>query len=711
MRLRAILWCALTAIWAGAAALAQIGPDDDPAILVADTVYVTADRKLVAEGQVEAYQGDRKLTARRIVYDQATGQLSIDGPIRIEDPQGIVILASAAELDSSLETGLLTGARLVFNDQVQLAATQMTRAGGRYNQLFKTAVTSCYVCEDGRPPLWSIRARKVIHDEDERQLYFEDAQLRVLSVPIFYLPRLRLPDPTLERARGFLIPEIQSTSQLGTGIKVPYFIPFGDSADLTLIPYWSPNTRTLEFRYRQAFWNGGMEFEGALSRDDLIPGDMRGYLFGYGAFDLRNRFRLEFDIEAASDDAYLTAYGISDADRLTREIKLTRSERDTFFGIAAVNYTSLRDSEEDSIIPTNVLDLRFQRRDFPTALGGELRTSLIGHTHSRESSQDVFGRDVSRATAEMMYLQAFILPNGLRSDFRLGISGDLVAVRQDSTVDPSVAVVTPQSALTLSYPMLKDTGRATHLLTPVMQLGWTNVTGGDVTNDESNLVEFDEGNLLALSRFPAEDRREDGVALAYGLSWTRTPRTDGWGGHLSFGHILRDEAVLDFSNASGLAGTDSDFLVAGQLLYRDDLTLTARTIFDEDLDFAKAEIMGRWSTGTSALTGTYLWLDADAAEDRSEDTHEIYFDGSYDINRRWSASATWRYDIVDDTPITAGVGLGYRNECVEVAMTVERSFTSSSTVEPTTIFGFTISLRGFGVADGAERYASSCKTT
>ena len=68
----------------------------------------------------------------------------------------------------------------------------MNRVNGRYSQLYKTAVTSCRICNDGTPPLWQIRARRVIHDQVENQLYFEGAQLRVKDVPIFYLPYLRL---------------------------------------------------------------------------------------------------------------------------------------------------------------------------------------------------------------------------------------------------------------------------------------------------------------------------------------------------------------------------------------------------------------------------------------------------------------------------------------------------------------------------------------
>jgi LPS-assembly protein len=77
------------------------------------------------------------------------------------------------------------------------------------------------VCFDNPTPLWEIRARRIIHDEVEQQLYFEGAQFRVMGVPVLWLPQMRLPDPTLERATGFLAPSIRATDTTGTQIRVP----------------------------------------------------------------------------------------------------------------------------------------------------------------------------------------------------------------------------------------------------------------------------------------------------------------------------------------------------------------------------------------------------------------------------------------------------------------------------------------------------------
>lgn len=685
---------------------ASLQPGTGPATLVADEVFVTAEDQLIAQGNVEAFQGGTKLTASRIVFDRAQGTLSIEGPIRLVDAQGITILANAAEMDDGLRNGLLSGARMVFDQHVQLASNQINRVGGRYTQLYKTAVTSCKICEDGRPPLWQIRATRVIHDQEERQLYFEDARLLVLDVPVFFVPLLRLPDPTLDRANGFLIPSIRTTSQLGTGFRVPYFFTLGDHADLTLAPYISPSTTTLDFRYRQAFRRGRIEFEGALTDDDLIRDTTRGYLFGTGAFDLPNDFKLTFDLKTTTDDAYLVDYGITNDDRLESQVALTRTNRDTLVGLSLINYKSLRDSEASDFVPSLVAEGAYQRRLFP-GIGGELRLSVNAHAHSRDSDQDVAGRDIRRGTAEAAYLRSWITRIGLRTDLEMNVAVDTIDVRDDSNFTDVSFVTTPSSALTFRYPMTKRTERATHYLEPLLQIAWSDVMGDEAPNEESRFVEFDEGNLLALSRFPATDRREDGFRLAYGMNWSRYA-ADGWNASASVGQILRAESDEDFTKASGLDGETSDFLLAGQLGLMDELTLTARSLFDDSFEFSKAELRGDWNTERVQLSTSYLWLDEDVEEDRLDPVSEVWFDGTYEVDRHWSASANWRYDIADNRSTRAGLGLLYRNECVEVDLSVSRRFTSSTSVEPSTDFGFTIALRGFSVASGTEKHARSC---
>jgi LPS-assembly protein len=687
--------------------LAQDTPQP-PAVLVADRVFVTTDRQLVAQGNVEAFQGDVRLQAKEVRYDQTTGALEIVGPITLRDGEGVTILASAAELDADLRSGLLTGARLVLNQQLQLAAVQIDRVDGRYSRLYKSAVTSCKVCNDGRPPLWQIRAKQIIHDQQEKQIYFEEAQFLIRDVPILYIPRLRLPDPSLDRATGFLIPEIRTDSQLGTGFKFPYFIMFGAHRDLTLTPYIAADTNTLEFRYRQAFVSGRMEFEGAVSRDELSPGETRGYLFGAGTFDVERDFELTFTIETTTDEAYLFDYDYSDKDRLQSELRIARARRDEYIQFSLINFESLRDGESNATLPTIVAETIYEARYFPGRIGGELRLTANAHSHYRYSDLDIQGRDLNRLNVDVDWRRGWTLLGGLRAEAIAGADFDVFDVKQDSSVPDTLTQASPKAAVALRYPMVRDTAEGvTHFLEPMLQVGWT---GGDrigVPNDESTRVEFDEGNLLLLSRFPEVDRRERGLVTAYGVQWSRFD-PDGWNTSLTVGQVFRDIADDDFTQSSGLTGTASDFLVAGQIKTGKRLALTARSLFSDNLDFTKTELRGDWTTPSARLGGSYLWLTADPQESRATSVSEITLDGAYRVDKHWTASADWRFDLAADRASTAGVGFSYENECVLIDISVNRRYRTSLSVEPSTSLGVSIGLRGFSMQRGTEGYDRAC---
>lgn len=697
----------------------------EPAVLIADDVYLEGNERLVATGNVEAMYDGRRLRAQGIIYDRREDRLILSGPVIIQEGEETVILADSGEIDQDLENGILRGARIVMGDHVQLAARELNRSGGRFNQLEKVAVTSCRVCETGRPPLWQIRARRVIHDQEAQQLYFEDAQFRVMDTPIFYLPRLRLPDPTLERATGFLVPSLYNSSLLGFGARIPYFVKLGDHKDITITPFLTNETRTLELRYRQAFKRGRIEFQGAFSDDDFGAKDRRGYIFGGGEFHLPDDLVLRFDVEAVSDDTYLLDYSYSEKDRLDSEIEVERVKRDSYLRGAITYFHTLRVGEANSTLPTIVGNAEYERRYHPRRLGGEFRLGFEGHTHGRSSGlttdgpdPDIWadGRDVTRLTLSGDWRRGFTLPGGVLAQVRTGVSVDRFEIQQAGVTSlGSATEVTPEVALQLRWPLLKAAGNgATHVVEPVMQVAWVGGRNPLVPNDESTRIEFDEGNLLSTSRFTAPDRRERGFQAAYGVNWTRFSPA-GWQGSLALGQLVREDNQLEangansFTSSSGLNGEVSDLLIAGQVKTDDGLVLTARSLFDDTLDTTKAEARASWQNKLASVGATYIWLGSDPAENRAATISEWAFDASYRLSRHWTGSADWRYDVATDRSVRAGVGLTYTNECVEISLSASRRFTSSTVLAPSTDISLTVGLRGFTTKANDKSYVRTCE--
>ncbi|NSX55724.1 LPS-assembly protein LptD [Parasulfitobacter algicola] len=684
----------------------------EAATLVADRVLLQGETRLIAEGNVEVFQDGQRLKAERVIYDQTTETLTIEGPITLIDGNRTIIMADSAELDQGFRNGILTGARIVFEEKLQLAANQITRVDGRYTQMYKVVATSCQVCGQDDAPLWQIRARNVIHDETERQIYFEDATVLVLDVPVFYLPRLRLPDPSVERTRGFLPPEYRSTTQLGFGIKVPYFIPIGDHKDITLTPYLSPSTRTLQGRYRQAFRNGDLIMNGAVTDDDLRPGEFRGYLFAEGQFDLPRDFKLIFDIETTSDDAYLLDYGFSSRDRLDSELALTRTVRDENFYAGITQFQSLREDEGNSTLPPLLSDISYTRRLTPSSFGGILDLTTEVHSHYRYSDEDVVGRDVTSASARAHWNRSWTFGPGVvgRTDVAMFADYYIIGDDQANFEDEMVTRLTPYLAAELRWPLAQTTHNGVrHVVEPVAQIVWTDDDTEDVPNEDSTRAELDEGNLYSLSRFPGTDAYERGMRTTFGGTYTRYDPAN-WSIALTLARSYRTEDLGQFTDASGLSGSASDWLAVAQFAIGDNLTFTNRTILDDDLGLGKNETRLDWISEQLNVGTSYIWLDEEIAEDRPDSISEWNVDAGFLINRNWSGTTDWRYDFVADRAARAALGLTYENECVAVGLSLSRRFTSSDSVRPTTDFDLTVALTGFSTGGSSKRSkARSCR--
>jgi LPS-assembly protein len=698
--MRALFALLLILFWPLAAAA------QDRAVLVADRLSISGNDELVAEGSVEVLYRGRRLTARRILYDRAADRLVIEGPIILADDKGTFVLADQADLSADLANGILTSARLVLNRQLQMAASEMMRIGGRYTRLGRTVASSCKVCAGDPTPLWEIRARRVVHDAVERQIYFDNAQLRFGGVPVVWIPRLRMPDPTLDRATGFLTPRIRSTSDLGLGLAIPYFIRLGDSRDLTVTPYLATKgARTLELRYRQAFATGDIEVTGAISRDRILPDETRGYADLKGSFRLPRGFRLDMSGRMVSDPAYLLDYDISEEDRLEGRIEATRTRAGEHIAARLIHFHSIREGEVNAQLPSLVGDLTWERRFRPGLIGGTATLAFATHSHRRTSEVSTDsdgdgiadGRDAARASLRAAWRRDAVFGPGLVAAAMAAAQVDVYEIAQDDAVLGSYSRATGALAVELRWPLTRTTrGGATQVLEPVAQLVWSpKDQDGDVPVEDSILPEFDEASLFALDRLPGNDAVESGARLNLGVAFTHVDPT-GWSLGLSLGRVFRAEDEGSFSAGSGLGGRSSDWLAAMRLQGLNGIRLTSRLVLDDDLSLTRGEVRLDIERARLAIASSLVWLEADPAENRPERVAELVFDGRYDLTPTWTGRLTTRYDVLDDRAASAGLSMAYRNECLKVDLSLSRRFTSSNNVQASTDFGLSVELLGFG---------------
>ncbi|HPG01920.1 MAG TPA: LptA/OstA family protein, partial [Rhodoblastus sp.] len=217
---------------------AQAQPDA-PRMVVEAKELVQDDNKntVTARGNVQIYYKGRVLEADQVVYDRTTSRVRAIGHAKLTEADGQTIYAETLELTDDLKQGFVDSLRVETPQNTYMSSPRAERAGEQTKFDYGT-YTACKPCEDAAvPPLWRVRAKRIIHDADEKTLYFTDATLEFFGQPIAWLPFFTAPDPTVKRRSGILAPRYMPySSRLGVGGGVPIYWAVAPNMDLVFTP-------------------------------------------------------------------------------------------------------------------------------------------------------------------------------------------------------------------------------------------------------------------------------------------------------------------------------------------------------------------------------------------------------------------------------------------------------------------------------------------
>jgi LPS-assembly protein len=362
--------------------------------------YDYANHRVAAVGNVQIYYGDSTLEADRVIYDQKTKRLHAEGNVRLTEQDGKVTYGEIMDLSDDYRDGFVDSLRLDAPDQTRMAAARAERSSGNFTVLHNGVYTACAPCKDDprKPPLWQVKAARIIHDQGEKMMYFEDARLEFFGTPLAWLPYFSAPDPTVKRKTGVLTPAISSSSIYGAAFEVPYYWALAPDYDATFAPMITTKQGPLlEGEFRQRLINGAYSIRAAgirqLDKDYFIrsdgsttPGyrDFRGSLESSGMFALNNNWVWGWDGTLLSDRTFLQDYNPrlsryrtydtfqNPASEAVSQLYLSGKGNRSFFDARTIYYLGFSEADVQSQIPVihPVVDYNYVF-DHPI-LGGEL---------------------------------------------------------------------------------------------------------------------------------------------------------------------------------------------------------------------------------------------------------------------------------------------------------------------------------------------------
>ena len=680
------------------------------ATLMADSITIDPEGRLVAEGAVEVWHGNTRLNAARVTYDPASERIQIEGPLILSDGPNSVMLADQGDLSRDFQEAIFHGARIVLNQRFQITAVRGTRRNAeRTTRLERVVASACEVCETNPTPLWELRASQVDIDQNAQRIYYRNAQFRFRGVPLLYLPRASSLMDGVTRASGALTPFFGLNGTLGFRASAPWFFTLGDQRDLTLTPtVFSSGAASLGFRYRVAHHSGGVQATGLVATDRVIPGAIRGFLRLNGLYALPRDFTLTFDGTWVSDGSLASQYVLPIADRLERHVTVERIRRDQMIRLRALwlevpAASALFNSQEPSYIAQGGIEQRFGLGH--TAIGGSAWLALDSQAFMRPSSVNQLGRDALRARLRLGWQRQETLHGGLR--LRFAAQGEALAARyfDDAAYPAPITHLGGQAMVELRWPVARTTASgARQVVEPVAQV-ILGTLAPNLPNDDHRMPELDGANLFSLNRYSGFDGADTGSRANLGLAFSHY-NPSGWTFDFLAGRVLRLQSLPGFTptHRQPLGVINSDWFVGVSAEWPGRLRTGLAVTLDDTGRLNRGQAGLQLSGDRSSLSTTLSHMPALAEERRAQPFTNWATDVSYTLADGWYARFGWTYQmLIHQTDTRAG--LTYRNECILFDAGLQQTFVGPNNSPTATSFVLRVELLGLSGAPPPGRRA------
>ncbi|MER8776497.1 LPS-assembly protein LptD [Mesorhizobium sp. M0977] len=602
---------ALACLLAGAAPVAPVFaqdvselatkvPSGTQMLLAADTLVYDNDKQTVtAVGGVQIDYGGNRLVAQRVEYNRNTKRLVASGNVELVNSDGTKIYSQHADITDDFADGFVNALRVETVDKAYFAAESAERMGGVLTTFHNGVYTACEPCEDkpDKAPTWRIKARKIIWNGEKKTVRFENSNFEFFGFPLAYLPAFEIADPTVKRKSGFLIPGVAYKSDLGVGVRVPYYFALSPTYDLTVTGSGYTRQGFLgEAEWRQRFNNGQYSLKIAGIRqenpDAFIddnghnvssgtegdPNRFRGMMGTQGQFAINPRWDFGWDILLQSDKSFSRTYDIDGFnDSVHRsEVYLTGLNDRNYFDVRAMHFDvqedtlasdpTARAAKQPWVLPS--LDYAYIP-DMPVA-GGQLSFDVNARIIDRDrldtaladsgipsSVNNVRGIDgqSGRVTAEAEWKRTFTTDGGLLLTPLLALRGDagyvnassasLDAVNQmatnlgvDDDMRSSLARYMATAGIEMRWPVLFSMTSSSHVFEPMAQVfmrpNEQYVGWLAVPNEDAQSFVFDATTLFERDKFSGYDRMEGGTRANVGLRYSGA-YDNGWSTNAVFG--------------------------------------------------------------------------------------------------------------------------------------------------------------------------------
>jgi LPS-assembly protein len=574
------------------------------------------------------------------------------------------------------------------------------------NTFDKGIFTYCKNKGDDKCPPWTLQSKKIKHDLAKKTIYYDNVVLKVYDFPIFFYPKFSHPDPTVKRRSGLLAPSFSNSTNLGTGLSIPYFWNIAKDKDVTFAPKFYLNENPLLLaEYRQDFVNSYLVVDAGYSQGYKKKGKKksaggRAHFFSKFIMNLINEKEktsdIEVNIEKLSNDTYVKVYDIQsillnkEKTVLENKIDFSYQHKDFYVGLKPSVYEDTNKSGHlryEYLLPLNIeKNIMVSEKYGFLDLGTDLRlrnyetnkkTDLLVNNFKWKSNKWLSSLGMEN------YLEGLVK----NVNYNAKNSDEYKNDKDNIELHSAVGFFSKFSLYK------KDLiNKSLERLTPKFLLRYA---PGHMRNIESGKLNY--GNLFNLNKVSEIDVIEPGLSTSIGFEYKENNLNEAniiGEEKISFsvGQVISLKENMDVPASSSLDQHFSD--IVGEAKYN--INNSIKLNYDFSLDqgygeFNYNEIGANFMFDKAKFNIGYL-----QEKNHIGNQEHIKTGLDFKLNNSSELSFNTKRNLLTSSAEFYNLSYNYINDCLKAGIGYRREFYVDRDVEPTNSLMFTISIIPFG---------------
>ena len=238
-------------------------------LFYADEIFYDKNENMIGKGKAKILYENQVIFADLIIYNKSSKKIIIPKDFKYKDNQNNYYYGTEGSFNTNFSTGYINNVKILLNDGSRIVGNKFQRednidiiSKGVYSPCSSRIKIGSFIC-----PTWQLEGEKILHDNNNLLLYQKHSKMRVLNLPVFYLPYIVTPSPLRkERKSGFLNPSVNFNffdTKVSQSTSLPYYLNISEDKELTFTPTLNygggvDSSQRFLFEYNQLISGGSL---------------------------------------------------------------------------------------------------------------------------------------------------------------------------------------------------------------------------------------------------------------------------------------------------------------------------------------------------------------------------------------------------------------------------------------------------------------------